>query len=909
MTTQQDVVDVSIAGARPGWMIRCWGKTGSETAQFHPALFHMIDTGHVARALLQPPASPRWQGFLVRSFGQDARELSEWLPFAVALHDIGKVSAAFQSKLPDQRARLVAEGLDFAGWRDGLDMHHTEIGQAAIDGELGCLELPDAMRQVWTDTVGGHHGRFRPPASAHQVQQQLRRHEPRLWAQLRGEAVRALYSYFLPNGVSAWEEPANLSTATMTLTGFTILCDWLGSDERFFAPSAGIGLEEYLAVSEARAQSAVREAGFLRSSLSAAPTTFEALFDDKRPARPLQLSIDAIPGELLSRPCLAIIEAPTGEGKTEAALALAHRLAQAHGSDEFYYALPTTATSNQMATRLRDHLSERLAMSAGVKLIHGQAFLLGDDLDPKPLPGTERIDSEAIIEWFSSRKRALLAPFGVGTVDQAELAALNVKHSSLRLIGLAGKVLLFDEVHAYDTYMTTIVETLLEWLSALGTSVIILSATLPKMQREKLAHAYGVAPILETGAADAYPSLWVLRPGRDPYHVSPQAFQPARRLALNWLHAAEDAATEKARWLVQAVAEGGCACWISNTVGHAQALTAALQEMDLPLDTNVMLLHARFPLDERQDREQRLTGMYGPRGQRPVRGIVIGTQVLEQSLDLDFDIMVSDLAPVDLLLQRAGRLQRHQLADPRPGGYEGRPALWINAPLTAEGAPALGADAYVYDKFLLQRTWTVLQGRRELALPRDYRPLVEAVYGVDPPASDDPLAESYQRLQIKQSEAKHEAQQRLLPEPDPAWSFCAAAAMLTFEENETGAAWVVAQTRLGEESVNLIPLEQEGGQARLWPDGDPLALDRAASREQQLAMLRRQLHVSRCEIVKATREADLPPLFSKSPRLKGYYPLWLSDGQAVFPAKGGGALVARLDPELGLVIDRDARQK
>ncbi|MGA9347995.1 MAG: CRISPR-associated helicase Cas3' [Anaerolineae bacterium] len=885
-------------------LLRCWGKTEKTTRDFHPALFHMLDAGHVAQVLLCPPASSRWRGVLATALGAEPETLGVWLPYVIAMHDIGKISAAFQSQIESQHERLKAEGFPFKGWRTSLKVHHSQVGQVYVQQwEASELTLSDNFRQMWVDMVGGHHGQFRHSSGVRKTLVRLQKYEPPLWQQLRDVAAQALQEHFLAPALYTLTQPDNISTATMALTGFTILCDWLGSDECFFQPASDFDLERYIPESQKRAQRAVEAAGFLERSHSRAPILFTALFPDKHPPRPLQEAVDAIPEEILATPCLAIIEAPTGEGKTEAALALAHRLAQASGTDEMYYALPTTATSNQMFVRLQEHLHDRLNLPTEIKLIHGQAFLMEDDLRIEPLDNAEQADQDAMVEWFTSKKRAILAPFGVGTVDQAELAALNVKHNALRLMGLAGKVVIFDEVHAYDTYMTTIVETLLQWLSALGTSVIILSATLPQAQRAALARAYGADVQASPEQAQAYPSLWLFSQTQPPYHTTPSAYQPDRRLAVRSLHLAEDASQAKAQWLLDAVAEGGCACWITNTVAQAQQVFEELTKDERSGDIDLTLLHARFPLEDRQTRERQLSDTYGPNGDhRPKRGIVVGTQVLEQSLDLDFDVMVSDLAPVDLLLQRAGRLQRHDRT--RPASYADHPTLWINTELDSAGELDLGVNRWIYDAFLLRQTWQVLQCRDKISLPGDYRELVEAVYGITEVSLDSPLAEAWGKLQIKRSDAMKEAKERLIPEPDPEWSFCPRVAKLTFEEDETGASWVVAQTRLGRESVNLIPLEREGDMARLSPTGEMVALDRRASREMQLSLLRRHLRVSRPEIVRALKEAPLPKLFTKSPKLKGYYPLWLTDGKAEFPLEKG-KLVVILDDELGLVIHKE----
>ena len=534
-------------------LLQCWGKTDKESGRFHPAIFHMLDVGLVARTLLSEAAPRRWRQVLGSVLGCQATDLTGWLPYLIALHDIGKLSGVFQAGVAAQKTRL--EQLGFAlGPQDAI--HHSTVGQAFVQESLahaGTLVLPPVWTELLAESTGAHHGRFSPINKPQEARLFLRNYEPSEWLSVRAEAVAALERLLVEAAPTTWPSPTNVSAAAMALTGFTILCDWLGSDSTYFYPEQGTSLTNYATLSDSRAHRALEAAGLMAPCSSSAPTPFALLFSDKRPPRPLQSAIDAIPDSVLSGPCLAIIEAPTGEGKTEAALALAHRLAQARGTDEFYYALPTTATSNQMFLRLQEHLRTRLELPTQAKLVHGQAFLVEDDLRLQLSSDASRDDQRAALEWFSPRKRALLAPFGVGTVDQVELAVLNVKHTALRLIGLAGKVVIFDEVHAYDTYMTTIIEMLLRWLRVLGTSVIVLSATLPRLRRAALARAYG-AQVDEGEAGQAYPSLW-LYGQQSVHHAAPPAQQPHRAISLQAMHMSDDDASTlaKARWLLDAV--------------------------------------------------------------------------------------------------------------------------------------------------------------------------------------------------------------------------------------------------------------------------------------------------------------------------------------------------------------------
>ncbi|MCL4530624.1 MAG: CRISPR-associated helicase Cas3' [Chloroflexi bacterium] len=883
-------------------LLRLWGKTernSPDPEAFHPALFHMLDVGNVARELLSEKASKRWRKVMADALGADADTVADWLPWLVALHDVGKISAAFQQANDTQRQRLEKEGFTFGNRQWNNTPYHALISSVFAGNKEDKINLPDSLRQGWTDALAGHHGEF-SGREARRDARHLLQAEPPEWTELRYKACETMKEALLSLPSDSWPSPSNLSASIMALTGFIILCDWIGSDEEFFQPAPNNTWQEYGTKSVTRAAKAVESAGFFQPAMSIAPTSFAALFSGLTP-RPLQLAIDTISDNILGSPCLAIIESPTGEGKTEAALALAHRLAQTSGSDELYYALPTTATSNQMFARLRKHVEERLALSNRVGLVHGQAFLLDDNFLVTPLQnGRERNSSP---DWFGSDKRkSLLMPFGVGTIDQAELAALNVRFTVLRLIGLAGKVVILDEVHAYDTYMTTIIERLLNWLSALGTSVILLSATLPTSRREALIRAYGAGNENADVNPMAYPKLCVI--SRAGIHAtSPLASQPERKITIGALQLDDDESEIKAQLLLNSISDGGCVCWITNTVDRAQKIFEQVNRLASP-DVERMLLHARFPLDDRQKLEAELITKYGPEGKRPSKGIVIGTQVLEQSLDLDFDMMVSDLAPIDFLLQRVGRLHRHA-HHTRPTSHI-EPRLWINLPKSDNENLSLGADALIYDEFILRQTLLALNGKNELHLPADYRPLVETVYDDSEPAMNSPMREAWKKLQQKQEKARGEARWRVLPEPDSESSFAGQLAGLTFEENESKANWLVAQTRLGEESLTIIPLERNGNSARLWPADETVSLDIEASRETQKKLMRRNIRTGHRELIEALKagEKNRPRLFTESSLLKECYPLWLENGAASISVQKGKLLI-NLHSQLGLIIKKE----
>jgi len=787
------------------------------------------------------------------------------------------------------------------------DLKHALVGQASLRFE-NLVAVPGILKNILVETVGGHHGAFSQSDAARYAFRLLQKEELGEWREFRSEGIAVLQDYFQFDTSPLNPDEINVSTAVIALTGFTILCDWIGSNSVYFNLEPNTPYETYARMSYERAWNGVKNAGFMQPFKSSHPVVFSKLFSNISAPRPLQTAVDSIPDAVLSKPCLVVIEAPTGEGKTEAALAIAHRIGALQGTDEFYYALPTTATSNQMYVRIQKYLRDQLNITTQTRLVHGQAFLMQDALSVQPMQNGE-LDEEHnnSMEWFSSKKRALLAPFGVGTVDQSELGALNVKHNCLRLVGLAGKVLVLDEIHAYDTYMTAIIARLLKWLSALGTSVILLSATLPRSRRTALAEAYGAKLPSDAAQLDGYPLIYSAN--SDIYSIEwPGAAQENRRILISSLHLAEDSPDQKAHWLVDQLGDRGCLCWITNTVQRAQDLFRQLDEI-APPDVIRILIHSRYPMVERECIEKQLAEHFGPQGNRPLKAIVIGTQVLEQSLDLDFDCMVTDLAPVDLLLQRAGRLHRHSWRDMQTRGDHIDPHLYIYEHHTLHGELDLSIDKYVYAEYFLKKTYQELSDRREIVLPADYRELISLVYDALPPTKSDSLFSAWQDLQKSQVADSLEAQIRLLPEPSDQ-EFCLGARNFTFDEDEDKAGWSVAKTRLGEESITVIPLKKMGDEVFSPAVVGPIPLDQPANQKIQNTLMRTNMKISGRELCAAVRNASgtRKTLFLKSALLKHVYPLWIDDPSQEYSAFGQ-TFHLELDSRLGLVITRKGKKE
>ena len=538
--------------------------------------------------------------------------------------------------------------------------------------------LPRCLAGQVARAVGGHHGAWPHPQDLAALHSGDVGDEG--WVSTRTALLQAMQEIYYPPAVGQLGSTQQETNALLTLlSGLTSTADWIGSMDRYFPyTTAPLEPKEYAEKSAARARTALEELGWTGWQPPTIPVHFQELFGFD--PRPMQQAVVHL-AEQLAEPGLIIIEAPTGEGKTEAALYLADHWSRTCQQRGLYVAMPTMATSNQMFGRVTKVLAQSYPTDLiNVHLVHSQAQWR-DDVRTLRIATTDERQGGTIaaMSWFLPRKRSLLAPFGVGTVDQALLSVLQARHFFVRLFGLSHKTVIFDEVHAYDTYMSTIFQRLLGWLSAMGTSVIILSATLPAETRQKLLRAYAGDPSIPLPDV-LYPAIsWATE---DRVEVRPLEAPAQRTVALEWSNRSVETITQR---LANELREGGCAAVICTTVKRAQEVYLALKKADIVPPEDLMLFHARFPFVWREKIEQQVLDRFGKNGNRPTKAIVVATQVIEQSLDLDFDLMITDLAPVDLVLQRAGRLHRHEpRVRPEPLSA---PRLVIVRPDERDGVP------------------------------------------------------------------------------------------------------------------------------------------------------------------------------------------------------------------------------
>jgi CRISPR-associated endonuclease/helicase Cas3 len=673
----------------------CWAKTTEDGQPGINVRDHCLNVGSMAEAILaeMPLVAP-----------------PPGVATLAALHDVGKVSPGFQRKCEPWLVQLgLKERALTEGWSVKCESDHAKVSQFTVQGLLGKFKL-----HPWAAALGAHHGRIKG--------ERVSLREP--WEAERRRLAEELIQEFGPLP----DQPPDENEARLWfVAGLITVADWIGSDERHFPQVAPWDMAQR----RARARSALDVIGWKRATVRE-EVGFAELFPKIAPANSLQTAAM----QTVREPGIYVIEGPMGCGKTEAALAAAYQLIATGKATGLYFALPTQVTSNRIHLRVRPFVECISDEPAAVRLAHGNSWLVQTEPPPKLRPTNPEAEAREYVRagrsWFASPKRALLTPYGVGTIDQALLGVVAAKHFFVRQFGLAGKVVVLDEVHTYDLYTSTLIDVLVERLRDLGCTVLILSATLTEARRRQLLGVDDGVPL-----NDAYPLL--SGTGEPVLEVSCEP-PPSKTVAVRFAEpgALVDEVLARAR-------EGQCVLWIRNTVDEAQETYRSLKGASCEGGPEIALLHARFPFFRREQLEADWMERLGKDSSiRPNGCVLVSTQVAEQSVDIDADLLVTDLAPTDMLLQRIGRLWRHDRD--RSAGW--RPEVWIRSlPLSEEQlakatakelCAALGKSARVYAPYVLLRSLQQWGGRGAISIPADLRAILEATYAK--PAATEPAA-------------------------------------------------------------------------------------------------------------------------------------------------------------------------
>lgn len=723
-------------------------KSGNESSFWLPLWMHHRDTAGVMSYLLDSFVSPS----IAVSCGMDMISLRKTALFLVLVHDIGKATVGFQYKIaksvPYRSSALERYGLILP---DSMDMAKVRETPHALAGEaiLRYLGCPESIAAV----VGAHHGE---PAAEGNIadltckkkdiigyrnffgdEEQNRSVLESSWREILNKALKLAE-------LKSVDELSDISVkAQMILSGLLITADWIASNTEYF-PLISIDDIGDESVYQTRIDAALEELCF--------PEMWESQKNDYNssefrhtfgftPNKIQQKIIDIIKNT--NAPGLFIFEAPMGCGKTEAALSSAELLAAKCEKNGIFFGMPTQATANGIFPRIinwAEKHSEEYYHS--IQLKHGSAEF--NEVFRKIQRGIpdEESDSGLIVHsWFCNNKRACLANFVVATVDQMLMMALKRRHVMLLHLGLSEKVVIIDEVHAYDAYMNQYLERALQWLGAYHTPVILLSATLPAKKRMSLVRAYlGQKSSDESFEKNiSYPLLTYAdgdRIGQEqlPYEGEHKNVRITKCTDNDMLDI-----------IRSAVKNGGCVGVIMNIVSRAQKVTETVRN---EITDNVLLYHAQFIMPDRAKKEEELLTKIGKDSKLDTRAgfVVIGTQVLEQSLDIDFDLLITDICPIDLLLQRIGRLHRHS-GRIRPDGLK-MPECYV---VTDEFDNTSTGSKIIYGEWLLKKTIELLP--ENVLLPDDISPLVQQVYNAFDESDEYKSYTNKNDISVKRSKA------------------------------------------------------------------------------------------------------------------------------------------------------------
>ena len=813
-----DLATAGEHGSRSDLHRHLWGKSQDRahlpSGGSYPLICHLLDTAGVARAVCDLLIPAPMKGRLAQACGSWDAWVSETVLCAGA-HDLGKATCLFQQQSPTDCPDAIfavdasAETPDLP---DNANRHAYASGLLLWDYLRSAdIAATDASRVV--QIVGGHHGTI--PAyrwdKMHNWGGAACVGSPEPVAAILHAAHREMMSDIAaaagdPLPVSG---PIPLSVAAVS-HAVVVLADWIASSSEFLAGQASCGPLSDPSIWAGRAERRGREhmarLGLVAPSPPATDPSASCLLDAASVPSPLQASLDSSHPRCASG--ITIITAPTGEGKTEAALLAASRYCAARGSAGWYFAMPTMGT----ADGLRDRL-ERLLPT----LVEGTPPMLNLMHSLRALRETPKgwaaADPEAR-HWATSSRKAILAPFGVGTIDQALLGVLRVKHSPLRMLAATTGTLIVDEAHTFDPYMRRLLCRLLQWCAASAAPVVLMSATLPQELAAEFFDAYRAGAAPAAGGREAAPRLnypgWACWTPDSGWATSGTC-QPLRRWRLGVrLHdtIAADMSDAMARRALEATRDGGCVMVVRESVVKSQqtyeAVISAKTQNRSDSDCEVVLLHSRFRHNDRRRLTERLLADLGPRGagRRPARLVLVATQIVEMSLDVDFDLVMTDPAPAAALLQRAGRCHRH-VRPQRPADMN-EPTLEVFWPLAANGEPS--RRSHIYLPHDLAQARKHLADRSYIDIPDDVSTLVDAAHtastgtrdAADDTGTDDAENSDYLQWLVEQDHRAAMAASMEIPTPDrPAYK---SLTKLTGLADETD----IARTRLGAAAVQIL---------------------------------------------------------------------------------------------------------
>lgn len=881
-----------------------WAKSGDDTGYLNLPQ-HLVDTACAAAAVFDlwvPQSLTDWLAGRLGVNTDDVRSIYLWL---AGVHDLGKATLTFQCQSYGAEFECLFSAVRDAGLPD--EMNHYERGLAKFPhGVASGLIVGKWLRKNGFDAsfgrvVDAHHGI--PSSGAAESEERALNSYKQPWKAVHAELLDAMAE------LTQVREPLGRASgdsvpAQQMLTGLVVMADWIASNQDAFPMVVDGTQEERLR----RGMDMTDLTGpWSPTNTGGGPDrVFERAFGFA--PRPVQRAfVEAASG--LGQPGLLVLEAETGVGKTEAALAAAQAIGG--GAQGIYFAAPTMATANGLLERVMAwaQSSTEEDKVTSMYLAHSKNQLAEPYRKLRYYGvGKDYGDRGHVVAstWMSGRRRGLLSNVVVGTVDQVLMLALKQRYSMLRHVALAGKVVIFDEVHAFDTYTSDYLMRTIRWLAYYGASVIVMSATLPPGRRQELVAAYTEAELPDVPEG-AYPLITVAT--QESVEAIPVAPTPLSLEA--GIRICGDELGDLSRELSQLIDAGGCALIICNTIARAQETYRHLAE-EYPGE--VELHHAGFMAWQRAEKEDALRAELGPdarRGEgRPHRRLVVATQVAEQSLDIDADLLITDIAPVDLLIQRIGRLHRHRRPESDRPAKLRAPQVLVRGITVTEPVPEFDSGAAaVYGEKLLLATMANLP--TVFRRPDDIPGLVATVYSDDPGIPDawsEAWAEAVAEDTQRQARAHARASTYMLPVPEGRGYLTelfnlSEQALYTLDREEAGN----AQVRDAEPTVEVIPIRATGagyapyGGSSVECDGDA-ELPFAQARHLASSTVRLPARITR-------RDSDFEAVVSELERLTptGWQRSNLLKGQLALPLDADGEIhlgrfILRYTDEAGIEI-------
>lgn len=822
-----------------------WAKKNENSGIFKwlPLSVHLKDTESVIGWLFDHWLSSSQRVYLSSQINSDNEEdVRNVLRFLGAVHDIGKATPAFQIQKgyanSEDLDKTLLERLERAGFTGISSLtltapratHHTLAGEFilkkyGVEDDIGSI-------------VGAHHGKpidsildcydqKAYPANYYQAENP-KSEIYKKWEEVQRSVLELALKQSGFSEVSSLPEISQPGQVLMS--GLLIMADWIASNEEYFPLYL---IDQNVTKDPEQLMERFREGiqvwyRDMPLEIYNTPSCVQ-LYQQRFGFSPKVVQEKIFyTFEQIRNPGIAIIEAPMGMGKTEAALAAAEVAAAKTGSSGLFFGLPTQATSNGMFGRVKqwlDSVTKAYETSQSLRLCHGKAALNEEMSSLQQASRDINIDdldngSVFVNEWFSGRKKTALDDFVVGTVDGFLLTALKQKHLALRHLGFSKKVVIIDEVHAYDTYMQQYLEEAIQWMGAYSAPVILVSATLPQEKRESLIRAYlkgkGVRDrnMSFPEAGNSYPLISYT----DGSEIKTQVdFSSDANKCIFVRKLDEDCLMDTIDDLLE---NGGVLGIIVNTVRRAQELGRRCKEL-FGAD-RVDILHSAYIATDRIEKESELMNMIGKNSKRPEKKIIIGTQVMEQSLDIDFDVLITDLCPVDLLLQRMGRLHRHEIQRP---GKLAKPVVYVLG--TNKDLDFNRGTERIYGKYFLIRTQYFLPD--EIQIPADIPKLIHKVYGDEELNLSDEgskkYSDSFNKMKIERANKADKAKTYRIESPDngiyPEESNLIG--WLKEADHSESDEMAAAQVRDTSETVEVIALKKYGQGYGLFKDGKDIS--------------------------------------------------------------------------------------